>query len=76
MYDKWSGHTLPDFELGEKFMPSVCELNEGTTTRPNLLTEADLVGLMDKNGIGKFRIFSIHCLCFLGGWGLLLLLLY
>lgn len=34
-------------------MPSVCELKEGMTSRPNLLTEADLVGLMDKNGIGK-----------------------
>lgn len=53
VYDKWNGHTLPDFQVGESFMPSVCELNEGNTTRPNLLTEADLVGLMDKNGIGK-----------------------
>ena len=34
-------------------MPSVCELKEGLTTRPALLTEADLVGLMDKNGIGQ-----------------------
>lgn len=34
-------------------MPSVCEMLEGQTTRPNLLTEADLVSLMDKNGIGE-----------------------
>lgn len=34
-------------------MPDVCELKEGQTSRPNLLTEADLVGLMDKNGIGE-----------------------
>lgn len=31
---------------------SVCELKEGQTTCPKYLTEADLVGLMDKNGIG------------------------
>jgi DNA topoisomerase-3 len=52
-YDKWAGGLVPDFQMGEQFTPSVCELREGSTTRPNLLTEADLVGLMDKNGIGE-----------------------
>jgi DNA topoisomerase-3 len=51
-YDRWSSNYLPDFQEGEQFMPSICELKDGTTSRPNLLTEADLVGLMDKNGIG------------------------
>ena len=51
-YDKWSGKYLPDFFEGEQFMPTVCELRDGQTTSPSLLTEADLVGLMDKNGIG------------------------
>jgi DNA topoisomerase IA len=51
-YDKWIGKHIPGFNEGEQFMPSVCELREGLTTRPALLTEADLVGLMDKNGIG------------------------
>ena len=58
-YDKWSDKELPNFEEGEEFMPSVCELKEGETSRPSLLTEADLVTLMDKNGIGK------SCLCVL-----------
>lgn len=52
-YDNWNSHELPAFEEGQEFMPSVCELREGETTRPTLLTEADLVGLMDKNGIGN-----------------------
>ena len=52
-YDKWSDSFLPDFQEGEQFMPTICELKDGKTTAPNLLTEADLVGLMDKNGIGE-----------------------
>jgi len=55
-YDNWTSHELPNFEEGEEFMPSVCELKEGPTTRPKLLTEADLVGLMDKNGIGEISL--------------------
>jgi DNA topoisomerase-3 len=60
IYDKWSGSTLPNFQEGEEFMPSVCELKEGSTSRPNLLTEADLVGLMDKNGIGTDATIAEH----------------
>jgi DNA topoisomerase-3 len=55
-YDKWSDSVVPDFEEAETFMPSVCELKDGNTTAPTLLTEADLVGLMDKNGIGGLLI--------------------
>ena len=51
-YDKWSSSAVPDFQVGEEFVPTVCEMRDGNTTKPNLLTEADLVGLMDKNGIG------------------------
>lgn len=54
VYDKWQGKFLPNFDEGEQFRPSVCELKDGQTTKPPLLTEADLVGLMDKNGIGEY----------------------
>ena len=53
-YDKWSDNELPNFIEGEEYIPSVVELRDGQTTKPNLLTEADLVSLMDKNGIGGF----------------------
>ena len=53
IYDKWTGMFLPDFEEGQQFMPTVCELRDGTTTAPSYLTEADLVTMMDKNGIGS-----------------------
>ncbi|KAF9505306.1 hypothetical protein BS47DRAFT_560153 [Hydnum rufescens UP504] len=59
-YDKWVGHPIPEFEQGEEFMPTVCELREGTTTAPSLLTEADLVTLMDKNGIGTDATIAQH----------------
>jgi DNA topoisomerase-3 len=52
-YDKWADSYLPNFQQGEEFMPSVCELKDGHTASPAYLTEADLVGLMDKNGIGS-----------------------
>lgn len=55
-YDKWATSALPDFEQCETFVPSVCEMRDGVTSKPSLLTEADLVGLMDKNGIGNARV--------------------
>ncbi|TXT07533.1 hypothetical protein VHUM_03253 [Vanrija humicola] len=59
-YDKWTSNPLPDFEEGEEFMPTACELKEGSTSSPSLLTEADLVGLMDKNGIGTDATIAEH----------------
>ncbi|KAF9467413.1 prokaryotic type I DNA topoisomerase, partial [Collybia nuda] len=59
-YDKWVGHVVPAFEEGEEFQPSVCELREGKTSKPSLLTEADLVTLMDKNGIGTDATIAQH----------------
>lgn len=58
VYDKWNGNILPEFEVGETFMPTSIEMEKGTTTSPKLLTEADLVSLMDKNGIGTSSILS------------------
>ena len=59
-YDKWQGKELPNFEEGATFVPSVCELRDGTTSKPSLLTEADLVGIMDKNGIGTDATIAQH----------------
>jgi hypothetical protein len=57
IYDKWTAKFLPNFEEGQHFMPTVCELRDGTTTAPSYLTEADLVTMMDQGGIGRKFIF-------------------
>ncbi|OJA20077.1 hypothetical protein AZE42_02477 [Rhizopogon vesiculosus] len=59
-YDKWAGKEIPNFEEGEEFVPTVCELKDGQTSSPSLLTEADLVTLMDKNGIGTDATIAQH----------------
>lgn len=60
VYDKWASKTLPSFEIGEEFDPSSCTLKEGQTSAPKYLTEADLVTLMDKNGIGELTSHSLY----------------
>jgi DNA topoisomerase III len=51
-YQKWSDKTLPVFAENERFMPTAINLHHGMTEPPQLLTEAELIDLMDKNGIG------------------------
>ena len=40
-YDKWADKFLPNFEEGEQFRPTICEIREGETTQPNLLMDAE-----------------------------------
>ncbi|KAH9892651.1 prokaryotic type I DNA topoisomerase [Cubamyces lactineus] len=59
-YDKWSDKQLPHFEEGQAFVPTEFRLDEGQTSKPALLTEADLVGLMDEHGIGTDATIAQH----------------
>ncbi|KAJ5751783.1 hypothetical protein N7520_008700 [Penicillium odoratum] len=61
VYDKWeSSQQLPKFERGEKFVPTEANMFEGKTTAPNYLTEPELIGLMDANGIGTDATMAEH----------------
>lgn len=61
VYDKWeSSQQLPNFERGELFEPTEANIFDGKTTAPNYLTEPELIGLMDANGIGTDATMAEH----------------
>lgn len=55
-YDKWSNKQMHNYNQGQSFTPTSLDITEGQTCAPNLLTEADLISLMDKHGIGTILI--------------------
>nr|XP_036875404.1 DNA topoisomerase 3-alpha isoform X5 [Manis javanica] len=59
-YDHWSDKTLPVYERGSCFQPSTVEMVDGETSPPQLLTEADLITLMEKHGIGTDATHAEH----------------
>jgi DNA topoisomerase-3 len=61
VYDKWeSTQQLPNYRVGEEFEPTVADIFDGKTTAPNHLTEPELIGLMDANGIGTDATMAEH----------------
>ncbi|KAK3079066.1 hypothetical protein LTS18_005840, partial [Coniosporium uncinatum] len=60
-YDKWeSSQQLPAFAVGEVFVPTEARVGEGKTSAPGYLTEPELIGLMDANGIGTDATMAEH----------------
>ncbi|GBP35686.1 DNA topoisomerase 3-alpha [Eumeta japonica] len=59
-YEKWSSKEIHIYENGQTFDPTVIEMVEGSTSPPNLLTEADLIALMEKHGIGTDATHAEH----------------
>ncbi|OXU30865.1 hypothetical protein TSAR_001335, partial [Trichomalopsis sarcophagae] len=60
IYEKWNAKEIHIYERGQTFMPTSIEMLEETTSPPNLLTEADLIALMDKHGIGTDATHAEH----------------
>ncbi|CAD5122782.1 DgyrCDS11189 [Dimorphilus gyrociliatus] len=59
-YDNWSDKTLPVYNVNDSFEPKSIDLVDGSTTAPPLLTEADLIALMEKHGIGTDATHAEH----------------
>ncbi|XP_076607612.1 LOW QUALITY PROTEIN: DNA topoisomerase 3-alpha [Chaetodon auriga] len=59
-YDRWSTKLIPVYEQGSQFQPSAIEMVDGQTSPPQLLTEADLISLMEKHGIGTDATHAEH----------------
>ncbi|KAI9669245.1 MAG: DNA topoisomerase [Trizodia sp. TS-e1964] len=60
-YDKWeSSQQLPNYTLGEQFVPSEATMTDGKTSAPGYLTEPELISLMDANGIGTDATMAEH----------------
>ncbi|KAM3427461.1 hypothetical protein MY4824_009430 [Beauveria thailandica] len=61
VYEKWNDTAeLPKFTVGEQFEPTEAMMTEGKTGPPSYLTEADLIALMDANGIGTDATMAEH----------------
>lgn len=57
-YVTWSNNDIPSFKVGEKLKPKDILMRQGFTTPPPLLTEAELIQLMNDNGIGTDSTIS------------------
>lgn len=59
-YIKWNEADLPVFVENEEFAPTSLMMNEHDTQPPSLLSESDLITLMDKSGIGTDATIHQH----------------
>lgn len=59
-YDKWNDKTIPDFQVGNTFIPHKLMIEEGVTEPPSLLTESNLLTLMDRYNIGTDATMHEH----------------
>lgn len=60
IYDRWSGKEIHNYEVGSSFVPTKLDIEKGQTSPPSLLTEADLIALMEKHGIGTDATHADH----------------
>lgn len=59
-FDYWSDTYLPKVNPEDEYVPSKLFLTTGKTSPPNFLAEAELIALMDKNGIGTDATIHEH----------------
>ncbi|OWR45303.1 prokaryotic DNA topoisomerase [Danaus plexippus plexippus] len=59
-YDKWTSKHIHDYQVGDTFTATKVEMIESETSPPELLTEANLITLMEKHGIGTDATHADH----------------
>jgi DNA topoisomerase-3 len=59
-FDKWSNSQVGTFQETQEFIPTEIKITPGSTTKPKMLTEADLITLMDNAGIGTDATIHEH----------------
>ncbi|XP_075081423.1 DNA topoisomerase 3-alpha isoform X4 [Nicotiana tabacum] len=59
-FESWGGSVIPTYTFGQQFIPRSLTLDSGVTRPPPLLSEADLLGCMDKAGIGTDATMHDH----------------
>lgn len=59
-YVKWNAKEVPKYNNNEEFVPESVMMTDGRTCPPQLLTESELLSLMEKNGIGTDATHAEH----------------
>ncbi|XP_048335697.2 DNA topoisomerase 3-alpha [Ziziphus jujuba] len=59
-FESWGGSLIPTYVVGQQFVPTTLTLDSGVTRPPPLLSEADLLTCMDKEGIGTDATMHDH----------------
>ncbi|KAG8303190.1 DNA topoisomerase 3-alpha [Homalodisca vitripennis] len=59
-YETWSDRQMHVYQQGQVFQPTTLDMTDGETAPPKLLTEADLIALMEKHGIGTDATHAEH----------------
>lgn len=60
IYEKWNNKHIHPYQQGQVFRPTSIDMVEEKTSPPSLLTEAELIALMDKHGIGTDATHAEH----------------
>ncbi|CAG9863370.1 unnamed protein product [Phyllotreta striolata] len=60
VYEKWNAKEISNYTADSTFTPTVLEMVESSTAPPKLLTEAELITLMEKHGIGTDATHAEH----------------
>ena len=59
-WEKQQENELPNFNEGQIFKPQELKMNEGVTSAPKHLSEADLITVMNNTGIGTDATIHEH----------------